>query len=586
MTSITQQFRTLHNEWFHKEQKQKKPWPFLEELRLAGGLLPVDLAFASLYTPSSEAIAALLCYLLVAARQGHLYVEFHEDLLPSPSSLWPSLPQELLERWSSLWAEGVQTLPSSLLSHPDPLALSPLPTSAICSYQHRYYLQKNWVYETRFAYHLRRLEGPLHPVACNESELSEGLQPEQKLAILHACQNNITFISGGPGTGKTFTAGHLASLLIQKQPHLCHAALLAPTGKAAVRLQASLLERLSPLPQTLSITSATLHKVLGISPYRKEPKFHALSPLQYDLLIIDEASMIDVRLMADLLAAIKDGARVIFLGDKDQLPPVEAGALFAEIAYKLPAKTVSLKRSLRTDSDELGALALAVRKGEEDKVLKLLNAPSSSAISFSPLDTPHLIAKIAQQFPPSAHIGWDKKTPPEELLAAQNFCLLSPVRQGPFGVHAINQKLSDYFSREQKPSHWPVTPILIVQNDATLGLYNGDVGLLVTPHKEDEPPFAWFASLDGGARKLIASRLPNYEPAYCLSVHKSQGSEFEGVALLLPPGSAVFGRKMLYTAITRAKKKLDIYSDADVLKEVLKVEGNRLSGSTLRLLAT
>lgn len=284
--------------------------------------------------------------------------------------------------------------------------------------------------------------------------------------------------------------------------------LSAPTGKAASRLK-----ELNPIA-----ACGTLHSLLGI---RSERDFlKEGSYLSADLIVIDECSMLDAKLFSFFLASAQEGSRVVLIGDENQLPPIESGSLFADLIDAVP--TARLTQSMRSDKKEILHLADAIREGRVEEVINRLE--------------------------------------PVDLSRGQ---ILSCVREGPLGVNELNKKMLD----ASKP-----IPIMITRTDYNLGLYNGEVGVLV---KHSHALF--------GDRKFSPAELPPYEYAYCLSVHKSQGSEFDDVVLLVPPGSENFGREALYTGVTRARKSIKICGDPDTVRKTLLRTSRKISGLRDRL---
>ncbi|MBS0635440.1 MAG: AAA family ATPase [Verrucomicrobia bacterium] len=340
----------------------------------------------------------------------------------------------------------------------------------------------------------------------DEAELlSANLLPEQAAAIRQALTCCLSCIWGGPGTGKTYTAGWLVKLFLAQHP-TARVALAAPTGKAAANLLASI-ERACGVT---NLESKTIHALLGV---RQKQQRRDLLP--YDLLIIDESSMIDASLCVKLLSAVADGARIVFLGDPNQLPPIEPGEPF--VSFVTPQGRLTTVK--RQENNDIIDLARYVLEGNADAALSYIDLRSD----FSP-------ESYVKQF-------YTPQTVEEFFILLSQTRLLCPQR---YGCERINRQM-----KEDSPTH--LEPIIITKNDYALGLTNGQVGIL-------SYDTAYF---DGIAIPKIL--LSSYETAYCLSVHKSQGSEFGEVVLYLPEGSESFGRKMLYTAITRAKKKLIIY---------------------------
>lgn len=347
----------------------------------------------------------------------------------------------------------------------------------------------------------RQLERLLHTPSkqINIFKEDKELEVAQNKAVQTALHSSLTVIAGGPGTGKTFTA----KKIIEQIPSDHKIAIAAPTGKATERLRSKL---------ATTMFASTLHKLL-----------HNATLLPYDVLLVDEASMIDVEMMARLLSSIKPGAHLILLGDPNQLPPVEGGDPFAQMVDDKRISSVILTECRRTDHPEILALAEAVRIGDFEQTIELLQK------NLQPLPTP---------------------TELTNLLDPQSECILTPLRQGPHGSDALNALF-------HKTATDP-RPILITRNDPTLELFNGDQGFL-------EGELAFFEGRD----PIPLHMLPPFGWRYVLSVHKSQGSEAPFVTLLLPEGSERFGRKMLYTAITRAQKKVRLFGETHLLQKCL-----------------
>ncbi len=450
----------------------------------ADGHSPIDFLFAHKIFPDAPKPATLfLAHLLKTAREGHLCV-----------ALCPQLGPLLLE--------GAGALPPYLFE--EMLTLQ----------ENRIYLRRNWECESRFLCNLKRIRSSPPSREIILPNLSEqGLNAEQQMAVQRAIVQSLTLISGGPGTGKTFTAAVLIRLFLESG--IKKIAVAAPTGKATANLRNALGH------DGEKCVIKTLHALLKSS--AKPTSVYA------DLILVDEGSMVDAHLMASLFQAVRSGARLVMLGDRNQLPPVESGHFFADLACDSQL-TVELKTCLRAELQEIIDLAEAVKKGE--------------AIPAAPLPgVKELIQQLMER--------------PQQLL--------TPLRKGPYGSDQLNQLL---YQEHQKRGARNI-PILITVNDPHLSLYNGDVGVL----KQDEQ-CATFA--DG--RSIPQYLLPHYEYAYALSVHKSQGSEYDRVLIVLPQGSEVFGREMLYTALTRAKKGVTLLAHPGVLETIVKTHSNRLSG--------
>lgn len=558
--------------------------PFLEGLVRQEALAYLDYALAEHLLKSlptaTEAVAAFLCYLSAAMREGHLCVRCEDlNLYPDPALLLDSeqniVEKGMAEKFRALVLQGIVELPPTLITTTSSNTI-PLYRS-----HNLYYFQRHWQCESTVLKNLQRLleTVPEHQIDLEQADryLTDlPLLPEQKSAILNACQNSLTLISGGPGTGKTYTAGHLIRVLWDSmsalQRQMCSIAVAAPTGKAAANLQNSLRIATKALTGFPVIQAATLHSLLGIG-RRSEPTLD----LKHDIIVIDESSMIDATLMMRLLAAIKPGARLILLGDPHQLPPVGSGMLFADFISLFEGKeqAILLKQCLRTELQEIVDLASAVKSGDHLACNHLLS--TSTAIEGTLLNHAQNPYMVQQQLLSHALPRFESldRTAPEQLLESlSKFCILSPLRKGPLGVNALNDLFGQRFSKQR------YVPIMIKSNDAKLELFNGDLGILVRSTQQEQASYALFPCRKEGAhemRKIPSLLLPAYEYAYCLSVHKSQGSEFDHVLLLMPEGSQLFGRELLYTGVTRARKSLDLWYHETTLCETLQRHTRRLS---------
>lgn len=568
-----------------------------------GSSLPyVDYAlachFLKNHPEAEEASAALIGYLSLAAREGHLCVHIDEkNIFPPPHQLLESsCPQ-----FEALLVQGSKQLPQDLFTDVSSKDLRTVPSSPVCRLGSLFYLQRYWQQESRVISHFYQIadrqpeirldsqsvEGALHILVSNGKLLLEQAQ-----AIRLACSGSFTIIAGGPGTGKTYTAGELIKIfwssIDDKQRKECKIALAAPTGKAAANLQKSLSRAVYELEGFPLIHAKTLHSLLGIrsSIPSEEPE-----KLNADLILIDESSMIDVHLMAHLLASIKQGARLILLGDPHQLPPVSAGMLFADLVLCPKVRSVMLSKCLRSELHSLLQFAEKVNQGDSQGALRQLSA-QANGISRLALDEVPIRATYEKilDFSLPFFLEAYKGTPEQMLEAFGYFRILCPLRQGPFGVDALNELFVQRMMQNKKNEEWFVAPILLVSNDSRFDLSNGEVGVLVRRMPKDkkddrirEGDYALFTSREGETRKLPALLLSKFEYAYCLSVHKSQGSEFDRVLLLMPEGSQRFGREVLYTAVTRARKQLDIWTSDAILQETISEKSHRLSGLSMRL---
>ncbi|ADO47183.1 exodeoxyribonuclease V subunit alpha [[Enterobacter] lignolyticus] len=446
----------------------------------------------------------------------------------------------------------------------------------------------------------------------------------QKVAAAVALTRRISVISGGPGTGKTTTVARLLAALIRLSgDRRCRIRLAAPTGKAAARLTESLGAALRKLPLTeqqkamLPTEAGTLHRLLGAQPGSQRMRYHAGNPLHLDVLVVDEASMIDLPMMARLIDALPPHARVIFLGDRDQLASVEAGAVLGdvcawvndgytharalelsrltgtpvpagrgELAGQLRDSLCLLQKSYRFDeSSGIGQLAKAVNEGRAE-AMRAAFRHGFTDISLSALRTaPEYEAMLED-----ARAGYDDylqllkaKAEPEAILAAfGHYQLLCALREGPYGVSGLNTQFEQLLARKRqiamlRHSPWyEGRPVMIARNDSALGLFNGDIGVAL---ERGSGLRVWFPMPDGRIKSVQPSRLPEHDTAWAMTVHKSQGSEFAHAALILPAQpTPLVTRELVYTAITRAKTRLSMYADEKLLAQAITVRTERRSG--------
>ena len=498
--------------------------------------------------------------------------------------------------------------------------------------QNRLYLHRYWNYEAELAAAILRLaQENIPPV--DAPKLSAGLRrlfPEsdageinwQQVAAFAAVRRRLCLISGGPGTGKTRTVVMLLALLLEQNPTL-RIALAAPTGKAAARLQDAMKNALATLPcepaikDRLPTEASTIHRLLGSIPDSANFRHHAENPLPFEVVVVDEASMVDLALMAKLVAAVPASGRLVLLGDKDQLASVEAGAVLADLCngdeqrqysaaftkefknitgQTLPAESgtisaltdciVELRKNYRFgDRSSIYRLSHAVNAGNSEKALATLHEFSHSTdaqVSWKTLPPPAALKAALKPMVLSRYQAYLSATNPTEALAAfSRFRILCALRKGPYGVENLNRLVEEILTEagliNASGRFYAGRPVMVILNDYNLKLFNGDIGFVRA--NETKELRACFAGPEQTIREIMPLRLPDHETAYAMTVHKSQGSEFETVLLILPKDdSAVLTRELVYTGLTRASTEVELWADPDIFATAVQRKVSRRSG--------
>lgn len=444
------------------------------------------------------------------------------------------------------------------------------------------YLHRLWCAETGLARALAQLDrpAPLAGAAAVEAVLAPlfpgaAADDPQRRAVHTALQRRLTVVSGGPGTGKTTTMARLLVAFLKLQPQ-ARVAFAAPTGKAAARLAQSLaaqLPALDPsgtLAQRLPASGRTVHRLLGLG--RAMPgRAPRAVPLAFDLVIVDEASMIDLELAALLAASIPPEGRLVLAGDMDQLASVDAGAVFADVCAGGSAGIVRLERNYRQqDAPGIVALAGALRAGDPAAVARVLSAqPPAPELELAPAAGAERVAALAIGGYAAALDAVQAGAGPGAVLAAyEGYRVLTALREGPAGARTVNEAIAARLRRRLGvPAHaewYPGRLVMVRRNEPGLGLYNGDVGVCL-PGPEGALAVAF--GNGGEPRWLPLLQMPACDDAFAITVHKSQGSEFETVALLPgPPGHPLNTRELVYTGVTRARRRLCVLAEPAALQ--------------------
>jgi exodeoxyribonuclease V alpha subunit len=497
------------------------------------------------------------------------------------------------------WPEGVGWLAAVRAS---PLLAEP---PVLHFYDDRLlYLDRYWLEETQVCDDLLAL---LVSTPAVESPATERLFPagfeEQREAAEIALAQAVTVLTGGPGTGKTTTVARLLALMAEQadlsalaRPRI---ALAAPTGKAAARLQEAVAHEVTKLAaadrtRLGELHAVTLHRLLGSKPGTSTRFRHDRgNRLPHDVIVVDETSMVSLTLMARLLEAVRPDARLVLVGDADQLASVEAGAVLADLVDGLSARDDVRVAALRTShrfGESIGALADAIRIGDADQALALLRSGDEHIeyLEFGEGDYPtqrlhSILVPHALRLREAAVLG----AVDIALSALDTHRLLCAHRRGPFGVAHWNAQVQKWIAEETGQPAWSEwyagRPLLVTANDYGLRIYNGDTGVTVAG------PEGLRAVIAGatGPLSFATSRLGDVETMHAMTIHKSQGSQADEVTVLMPPeDSRLLTRELFYTAVTRAKAKVRVVGSKASVRTAIGRRAVRASGLRLRLQAT
>ena len=540
-----------------------------------------------------------ICLELDRFREQVRHESTEEDVLP-----WPE---------GSAWLEALEKSP--LVRRPGEDVHTPLVLEG-----RRLYLDRYWSYQLRLSAQIqsRVQRRPFTGEHASLTSLLDGLFPEhdtydpkmlQRKAAETAALHGFSIVTGGPGTGKTTTIKRLMALLIQQAKAEDEPApkflLMAPTGKAAARMKESLRESgghaLAPeILEQMPDEASTIHRALGFNPRTPTVfKRNASRPLDADVVIVDEASMVDLALMTKLVEAVAEDARLILLGDADQLASVEAGAVLGDLCGGLRAGVVRLEYTHRFGTDSgVGALSRAIKAGDALGALQLLERNASER------DEPYEELKWLGVEESQSYRGARKaiRTHLETLVVSElkcffdavegneygralkeldNFRVLAAHREGLLGVSGLNQAIERWLFKagmiDLSTENYQGRPVLVLENDREQELYNGDVGFMAM---ESGKAVAIFPDMDGAAYRVVpAGRLPPHETVYAMTVHKSQGSQLKHALLALPlQPSRILTRELLYTAVTRAQTRVTVIGAEETFKAGVNAYIERSSG--------
>lgn len=483
----------------------------------------------------------------------------------------------------------------------------------------RLYLYRYWKYESDLAKALIALASDT-PVVDKEL-LKAGLSrlfasttenPDwQVIAAAAAIRSRFCVISGGPGTGKTTTVVKIIALLLeQAQGGRMRIGLAAPTGKAAARLKDSVFKEGKKLEGSTTVVDnipadvSTVQRLLGVIPDSCRFRHNAENPLPFETVIVDEASMVPLGLMAKLVESLAPGTRLILLGDRDQLASVEAGAVLGDICNTghgfgfspefqtfiaenagcaipesyigssvplLADSVVVLQKNYRFGEDSgIGLVSRAINEGTAANILESMKAGTIRELVLSETPSRVLLQKKLAKAVVQGFSGYlQQENPDDVLLAFDRFRVLCALRQGIYGVEGINSSIESCLADEgliRPDKQWyHGRPVMVMINDYSLKLFNGDVGIALDDPESEIGLSVYFPSINGVARKYSPYRLPAHETVFAMTVHKSQGSEFEKLLLIMPPfANQILTREIIYTGLTRARSSVEVWCSDEI----------------------
>jgi exodeoxyribonuclease V alpha subunit len=580
----------------------------LRRLRDCGAITAFDQHFARFVarfdSGGGEALAMAAALVSRAAAEGHVCLEPHRAHETAPR-LAPGITPEPGAWIASLRASAAVGAPGEYR----PLILD----------GNRLYLHRLWSAQRHLADMLiERLDTlvPVDPASAGPllAELfgDDHVVNWQKIAAFAALRHRLCVITGGPGAGKTTAIARILAACRRLRPGL-RAMCMAPTGKAAQRMNEALAAAARSIPGLDPPAAGTIHRALGAGRAGADLDRGPRNPLATDLVIVDEASMVDLLLMRALCAALPPACTLILVGDRNQLASVDVGSVLGDLCPPGAAASFSpqfrdqfqasrgvlprpreLRGEPRTDAivelrtryrfdASLAAISAAVNRGDADAALEMLQSGEHATVVWTETSDPaHAASRFAALITEGYAPYLRERDPATALAALSRFRVLCAVRGGAAGVDAVNESAERLLARAgaiHTIDRWyDHRPIMITRNDYRLELYNGDTGVILRDPATGDPR-AWFPTMSGEPRSLAPARLPAHETAFAITIHKSQGSEFERTLIALPDrDTPVLSRELLYTALTRARRRAYLFGSRDVIRRGIGRATERGSG--------
>ncbi len=535
---------------------------------------------------------------LLLIGQQRIRLRIIRDTGHDPADLLASLQSVSVEELAAS-VRGLAAEFPQLLSQ-DPARKTPL----LCFDEgNRIYLHKYFSYEQNIAAWIRcNLAFEEDQLSSEEIRLAHeyfrasGDSPDyQQLAVALALKRRFAIISGGPGTGKTTVLSAILGLLLRLHPDY-RIALAAPTGKAKARMQEAISDGVPFLhlddavkARLLELPAQTVDSLLGHHPEAARATFNRERPLPADFVVVDEASMLSLPAMSMLIDALKPGARLLLLGDRDQLSSVEVGSVFADICNSAAVqKSIArLQKNRRAENNAaLIQIAESIVSPQADKGVLAKEfyttraLPSQPEAEFQAIPLParnELPAALEELFEVWGLRSWSQQNGPDAFFRlANSFKILASNREGEYGVRNLNRIAARILGI---PLYADGTPLLILENDRASGLNNGDIGIVIDRQVFFQNPEYSPGNESPEFQVFSLASLPPHEPVYAMTIHKSQGSGYDKVLMVLPESdNLVLSRELIYTGLTRTERKFRLWANQDILEIALKRPTQRVSG--------
>ncbi|OGN61561.1 MAG: hypothetical protein A3F40_00115 [Chlamydiae bacterium RIFCSPHIGHO2_12_FULL_27_8] len=534
----------------------------LKKLYIENFFEECDIFFTELLNPALVEESIFLAYLFKISRSGYVALKVNSDEIYPDEILDYEIKKNIIE--------GAK----AVINSQDEKKFTFLNI-----FEDWFYLQKNYFYETILLKNIFRLK-EAQPVDFFDNDKFKNFVSEHKLfnydqkqALLKFSKFNVFSIYGGPGSGKTFLASELIDYILKNEANI-KIAITAPTGKAALHLKNKILSN----QNSKNLQVMTLHKLLNFNEYKTA--YFQDDFFDYDLILVDESSMIDLFMMAHILNKISFKTKILFIGDPHQLSPIEGGAIFSEFIRENIFESYYLKDQFRFENQKIIKLANAIIENDEIGVKNFLD---NSDMYMEIKNLKEIKENIFELSKHNFNL-LNKKIDINIFEKFNKFRILTALKRGMLSVDDLNNQIFKTIYNSAKFNDEILVPIIINKNSYSLELYNGMLGvLLVKKNKTSYENLKAYFLIDKEIKEFFIFELPLFEYAYAISIHKSQGSEFNEVMLIINENVENFSKELIYTGITRAKKNIKIISTKNTILKILSKKSVKISAISKRL---